>query len=108
MCALGIKLMSKYNSIALFLSMTFFPSLVIIILSPLDTEEKPLSVYEKEKYSLISDIIILIYILMLLVFKNIGVMGVCYSITLALSLESVLLFTGFIQECSKHQKKKGK
>ena len=72
-------------------------SLIIIIISPLDTKEKPLSAKEKEKYYMISAIVLLSYILVILLLAKLGIMKVCYAIMIAIFLESILLMAGLVQ-----------
>ena len=100
MCALGIKIMNKIEPTTFFVSMLIISSVIIVVLSPLDTKEKPLSTEEKEKYSIISIFITLVYIIVILMLAKLGIKKMCYAIMVAIALESVLLLIGFIQQKS--------
>ncbi len=97
MCALGIKVFINLKPTVLFAVILMISSLIIIIISPLDTKEKPLSAKEKEKYYMISAIVLLSYILVILLLSKLGIMKVCYAIMIAIFLESILLMAGLVQ-----------
>ena len=97
MCALGIKVLINLKPTVLFAVILMISSLIIIIISPLDTKEKPLSAKEKEKYYMISAIVLLSYILVILLLSKLGIMKVCYAIMIAIFLESILLMAGLVQ-----------
>ncbi|MBQ7674589.1 MAG: accessory gene regulator B family protein [Alphaproteobacteria bacterium] len=97
MCALGIKVLINLKPTVFFAVILMISSLIIIIISPLDTKEKPLSAKEKEKYYMISAIVLLSYILVILLLAKLGIMKVCYAIMIAIFLESILLMAGLVQ-----------
>ena len=97
MCALGIKVLINQKPTVFFAVILMISSLIIIIISPLDTKEKPLSAKEKEKYYMISAIVLLSYILVILLLAKLGIMKVCYAIMIAIFLESILLMAGLVQ-----------
>ncbi len=102
-CALGIKLLINFEPTCVYVSMLIASSLLIIIFSPLDTEEKPLSEIEREKYSIISLLILLIYLAMSLVLVITGIRNIKYSICVAVTLEATLLITGKFKNSKYHQ-----
>ena len=106
MCALGIKIMINLDLTTLFSVVLMISSIIIVIFSPLDTKDKPLSAKEKEKYSIISSFIILAYVIGILILAKIGIMKMCYGIMVAIVLESILLLIGFIQQKSITKKTK--
>lgn len=81
-------------------------SLLIIIFSPLDTEEKPLSEIEREKYSIISLLILLIYLAMSLVLVITGIRNINYSICVAVTLEAILLSASKIKQISSKNRRR--
>lgn len=97
MCALGIKVLINLKPTVFFAVILMISSLIIIIISPLDTKEKPLSAKEKEKYYMISAIVLLSYMLAILLLAKLGIMKVCYAIMIAIFLESILLMAGLVQ-----------
>ena len=94
MCALGIKILINVEPTTFFVSMLIISSIIIVVFSPLDTKEKPLSTEEKEKYSIISLVVLLIYMIAILVFTVAGIHNICYSIMAAITLEATLLIIG--------------
>ncbi len=105
LCVLGIKLLINLEPTCVYVSMLIASSLLIIIFSPLDTEEKPLSKNEKEKYSIISLLLLLIYLVISLALIITGVQRICYSICVAVSLEAILLSAGKIKQVSNKKKR---
>ena len=94
MCALGIKILINIEPTKIFVSMLIISSIIIFVFSPLDTKEKPLSAEEKEKYGIITLVVLLIYMFAILVFMVIGIRQISYSIMTAITLEAILLITG--------------
>ncbi len=97
-CALGIKVLINLKPTVLFAVILMISSLIIIIISPLDTKEKPLSAKEKEKYYMITAIVLLSYMLAILLLAKLGTMKICYAIMVAISLEAVLEIIGKVKQ----------
>ena len=93
---LGIKLLIYFKPTIISILMLTISSIIIIILSPLNTKEKTLSNCERKRYKKISHFIILIYIIIIIIFFNLGFYKYYYSIMVALVLESILLLIGII------------
>ncbi len=94
---LGIKLMLNYGEQKIAYVVYFVSLLIIIILSPLDTKEKPLSSNEKKHFK-VKTCCILIFILSIsivaVVFSKINIF---YASMMSLVLESILLLSGKIK-----------
>ena len=98
MCVLGLKILINIELTCVYVSLLIASSLLIILFSPLDTEEKLLSEIEREKYSIISLLILLIYLTMSLVLVITGIRSISYSICVAVTLEAILLSAGKIKQ----------
>lgn len=94
---LGIKLMLNYGDQRIAFVVYFISLIIIIILSPLDTKEKPLNSNEKKcfKVKTYAVLIVIIFIsITAMVFHKINIF---YSILMSLVLESILLVSGKIK-----------
>lgn len=94
---LGIKLMLNYGDQKIAYAVYFISFIIIIILSPLDTKEKPLNNNEKKQFK-VKTCCILFFILSIsivaVVFSKINIF---YTSMMSLVLESILLISGKIK-----------
>ena len=94
---LGIKLMLNYGDQKIAYAVYFVSFIIIIILSPLDTKEKPLNNNEKKQFK-VKTCCILFFILSIsivaVVFSKINIF---YTSMMSLVLESILLISGKIK-----------
>ena len=98
--ALGIKLLIQIDSIVVPLIITIISSAIVLVLSPLDTKEKPLTNDERKKYKEITIVIVTLYLVGVFGFLITGLNQLAYSIESAVILESFLLLLGHIKRIS--------
>lgn len=100
-----IKICIKYdfNSI-FFVGMIIFSSFVLIILSPLENQNKPLSNYEIKIYKLILIILLFINLIWIfyLIYKNSSLL---YAFGLGQILTTILLLCGYYVKNYEHKEK---
>ena len=93
-CVAGIRILQNSSSIMpplILLSVGFG---CILKLSPLDTEEKPLSAEERRLYKMHSQCIALNIVVLAVVAYAIGINGIFHCAAVSLALESLLLVAG--------------
>lgn len=91
---LGIKVMGQILSMLVPLAMLAFGSISIALLSPLDTQEKPLDESEKKHYRLICLILVALCIISAMISRLLRLNTVYYPIVASVFLEGVLLCIG--------------
>ena len=91
---LEIKAMGQAFSMLVPIAMLTFGSISIALLSPLDTQEKPLDKPEKKHYRLICLILVAPCIISSIVFRLLLLNSVYYPIVASVFLEGVLLGIG--------------
>jgi len=90
-----LKLESIYKVIIIPLSvLTFFSSVIIWLLAPIDTKNNPLSENEKKRFGIKSKVILCLDIMIAIISYLIGFDGIACSIMLALITTSLLMLMG--------------
>lgn len=98
-CILCIKLLIQYYSgHALLILLMIASTIFILVLSPLDSPEKPLSKQEKSHYRKLTWMIVGIIIVLTIIFFLLGLKNISAACILSLSLESILLIAGSIKK----------
>lgn len=91
---LGIKAMGQAFGMLVPIAMLTFGSISIALLSPLDTQEKPLDKTEKKHYRLICLILVALCIISSIISRLLLLNSVYYPIVASVFLEGVLLGIG--------------
>ena len=102
-CVALIQLQKHFELFVVPLIVIFVSYIVIVVLCPLDTDEKPLDDSERKKYKKISCILASVILVGGLCTMLIGVMRIFYLCTVCLGLESILLMLGKLKGKSKQQ-----
>lgn len=90
-----LKLQSIYEILVIPLAvLAFCSSIIIWLLAPIDTENKPLSENEKKKFGLKSKVILCLEIAIAIVSYLIGFDGISCSVMLALIATALLMLMG--------------
>lgn len=100
---LGIKVMGQIFSMLVPLAMLTFGSISISLLSPLDTQDKPLDESEKKYYRLICLILVALCIIFAMISRMLRLNTVYYPIVAGVFLEGVLLCIGKVVNYQKTQ-----
>ena len=96
--SLGIKLLQIANQPVIAITFLCLGSLIVLLLSPLDTPEKPLSKKERHHYRKLSYIILSIMCILSLSSAILQKYGMLNASSLCVMLESVLLLLGKAQQ----------
>ena len=97
MSVLSIKLMLNYGDQRIAFVVYFISLIIIIILSPLDTKEKPLNSNEKKCFKVKTYAVLIVIILISITAMVFHKINIFYSILMSLVLESILLISGKIK-----------
>ena len=97
-CVLGIKLSETYNADYFLLSFFALSLVVVILFSPLDTAEKPLSFSERKRFKTLSLIISAVIAAFALLFYFLNIKSYSFAFMFSMILESVLLAAGKIKQ----------
>lgn len=96
--SLGIKLLRLANQPAIAITLLFLGSLIVLLLSPLDTPQKPLNKKERRHYRKLSYIILSVMCIFSLISAIFQKYGMLNASSLCVMLESVLLLLGKAQQ----------
>ena len=91
---LGIKFLIIFKPAIISILMMATSSIVIIMLSPLDTKEKPLTNIERKRYKAISVFILVVYLFLFLLFYCFNCKCFSFVVECSIVTESVLLLSG--------------
>lgn len=97
-CILSIKTLMQYNFDYIILILLILSAICILLLSPLDSLEKPLNKEETKHYRKVSWIITGLIIVLTLAFYLLDLKSISLSCAISLVLESVLLIAGKVKE----------
>ncbi|MBO5947433.1 accessory gene regulator B family protein [bacterium] len=97
MSVLSIKLMLNYGDQRIAFVVYFISLIIIIILSPLDTKEKPLNSNEKKCFKVKTYAVLIVIILISITAMVFHKINIFYSSLMSLVLESILLLSGKIK-----------
>ena len=101
LCLWVVKLCDLYNLKIVIIILTIVAAVLIFLLCPLDTPEKPLNKKEKVYFRKKSWIILLIILIVIGVSSYFEINTLIYSCSVSLILEGILLFLGKIKEIRK-------
>lgn len=101
LCLGVVKLCDLYNLKIVIIILTIVAVVLIFLLCPLDTPEKPLNKKEKVYFRKKSWIILLIILIVIGVSSYFEINTLIYSCSVSLILEGILLFLGKIKEIRK-------
>lgn len=93
----GIKLMLNYGDQKIAYAVYFISFIIIIILSPLDTKEKPLNSNEKKCFKVKTYAVFIVIILISITAVIFSKINIFYSSLMSIVLESMLLVSGKIK-----------
>lgn len=93
----GIKLMLNYGDQKIAYAVYFISFIIIIILSPLDTKEKPLNSNEKKCFKVKTYAVLIVIILISITAVIFSKTNIFYSSLMSIVLESMLLVSGKIK-----------
>lgn len=96
-----VKLCDLYNIKTVIIFLTIVAAVLISLLCPLDTPEKPLNPKEKKYFRKKSWIILLIILTIICLSLYLKISALIYPCCMSLILESILLFLGKIKEIRK-------
>lgn len=102
LAVLCISFLKQDGSNAIPLCMLVFGSLIVFFLSPLESEDKPLSGEEKRKYRKKSLEVVFAIVVIALGGWLIDIPGLCYASATSLTLEGGLLVFGRANSSDKH------
>ncbi len=91
---LTIRILETWGCLQVVVVLLLFCGALIGVLSPLDSEAKPLDKEEKRHYKKISCTIVLLYQFLGIVFMRIGIYDVVYVISVCIMLEAILILLG--------------
>lgn len=97
-CVFGIKLSETYNADYFILSFFALSLVIVILFSPLDTAEKPLSFSERKRFKMFSLIISAVIAAFALLFYFLNIKSYSFAFMFSMILESVLLAAGKIKQ----------
>ncbi len=95
----GIRAIERTNCDLISVLMLVSGSLCILLFSPLDTKDKPLTSQEKRHYQLICYVIALLWIVSALIARILSLNIMYYPITFGIFLEGILLSIGKLRNC---------
>lgn len=101
LCLGIVKLCDQYNLKSVIIILTIVATVLIFLLCPLDSPEKPLSMKEKKYFRKKSWIILLVILTIIALSLLFKINTLIYSCCMSLILESILLFLGKIKEIIK-------
>lgn len=101
LCLGIVKLCDLYNLKLVILIFTLVAAVLIFLLCPLDTPEKPLTSKEKKYFRKKSWIILLVILTIIALSLFLKINTLIYPSCMSLILESILLFSGKIKEIIK-------
>lgn len=101
LCLWIVKLCDLYNFKLVILILMLVATVLIFLLCPLDTPEKPLTIKEKKYFRKKSWIILLIILTIICLSLCFKINVLIYPCCMSLILESILLFLGKIKEIRK-------
>ena len=101
LCLGIVKLCDLYNIKIVIIFLTIVATVLIFLLCPLDTPEKPLTIKEKKYFRKKSWIILLIILTIICLSLYYKISALIYPCCMSLILESILLFLGKIKEIRK-------
>lgn len=96
----GIKLMSMTSSHAPFWLTLLIGCIPILLFSPLDNKDKPMTNQEKKHYRVISHVVVFLWLVLALTAKFLVIDMLCYPITFGIFLEGILLCMGRLYNCN--------
>lgn len=94
---LGIKLMLNYGEQKIAFAIYFVSLLIIIILSPLDTKEKPLNINEKKCFKVKTYAVLIVVIIISIAAVIFSKINIFYASMMSIVLESIFLLFGKIK-----------
>lgn len=100
-CILCIKFLMQYDSKYVLLTVLIMSLICILVLSPLDSLEKPLTKQEKSHYRKITWIITGLIIVLTIIFYLLELKSISISCVISLVLESILMITGKVKNSIK-------
>lgn len=92
----AIKQLEELGCKVIPLIMLAFGSITVFLLSPLDSKEKPVEGYEKERYRIICRWMLVLCVTTALIANVLFFHGIFYTLVCAVFLESILLIAGKI------------
>lgn len=101
LCLGIVKLCDLYNIKTVIIFLTVVAAVLISLLCPLDTPEKPLNPKEKKYFRKKSWIILLVILTIICLSLYLKISALIYPCCMSLILESILLFLGKIKEIRK-------
>ena len=103
-CVYSFFLGERFDLQIPFAVLTAVASVIIILLSPIDCKEKPLSQKEKSKYRKKSIVLLLAYLIVVAVSTVLFYYKIAYALSAAIILSGLLVILGYIK--NKHIKNK--
>ncbi len=97
-CIFCIKLSVKYNADYLLTALLLLSTFVVLLLSPLDTQEKPLDKPERKRYKKLSCIFAAVIVSAAVAFYILNLKSFSFSCVFSMIFESVLLISGKIKQ----------
>lgn len=97
-CVFGIKLSVKHNADYLLLALLILSAILIFLLSPLDTQEKPLAERERKRFKKLSCVFAAVIVFAASVLYLLDLKSFSFSCVFAMIFESVLLVFGKIKQ----------
>ncbi len=101
LCLGIVKLCNLYNIKTVIIFLTIVAAVLIFLLCPLDTPEKPLTIKEKKYFRKKSWKILLIILTIICLSLSFKINALIYPCSVSLILEGILLFLGKIKEIRK-------
>lgn len=101
LCLGVVNLCDLYNLKTVIIILTIVATVLIFVLCPLDSPEKPLTIKEKKYFRKKSWIILLIILTIICLSLYFKISALIYPCCMSLILESILLFLGKIKEIRK-------
>lgn len=101
LCLGIVKLCDQYNLKMVMIVLTIVAAVLIFLLCPLDTPEKPLTIKEKKYFRKKSWKILLIILTIICLSLSFKINALIYPCSVSLILEGILLFLGKIKEIRK-------